>query len=661
MWDRSARKTIDVECFFDRDLGGNVGTREINMQRYPDSTSANIEDFRKSNWEAALDVTARTGYSDFWQTLSTAARAAVDAGRFSEGKVLWLLADVCSMMLNPESVNKPFKPMMETPHGRSPVPDDFSEAEVDLLAQISEEIGDPWIQGRLADLVWLLKRPRSPRHALAAIDAYRRIPLDAETWLHKGKECWERAISLSRILRSGAGERLSDIEASLVRAFRGATKDDGFFSLWLAEVLYASGLGRDESQSIAERLAIMAHLADQEGEVLKARSFFEASSKWFQRAKNKERSTDMTVALAETWAKDAEARAASPRPSNAVAASFYENAIQTYRTIPRLEREARRLIERIAELHRLMSEAGQRSLNEMGRIDSGPIDLTDMIDAARTAVAGKVAIEALAAFASIHRIVPVALRRKRSEELIRKYPLRTMFGSSHLSQDGRVVAKTPGISLGDTNASNYQAALRSEMIKQYEMDLGLVVQGAVWPALEVLILEHRFREVDFIEIARRSPIVPRGREFLLGKALYLGDERDFTSALHLLVPQVEHMVRWHLKDAAVKTTTLTEDGVENEIGLSALIDLPDTPKVFGDDLAFEIRALFCDAVGPNLRNRLAHGLLEYGACESIYSVYAWWLGLKLVFSTFWNIQRAVAADDEDGHPEQESKDPPTPE
>ena len=112
-------------------------------------------------------------------------------------------------------------------------------------------------------------------------------------------------------------------------------------------------------------------------------------------------------------------------------------------------------------------------------------------------------------------------------------------------------------------------------------------------------------------------------------------------ALHLLVPQIEHMVRFHLKAAGIKTTTLDQAGVENELGLSALMELPGLTKVFGEDLSFELKALFCDAFGPNLRNELAHGLLDEDACSSVYSIYAWWLGLRLVFNTFWNSMRAT--------------------
>ena len=66
------------------------------------------------------------------------------------------------------------------------------------------------------------------------------------------------------------------------------------------------------------------------------------------------------------------------------------------------------------------------------------------------------------------------------------------------------------------------------------------------------------------------------------------------------------------------------------------MDLPQTEEIFGEDLSFEIRALFCDSFGPNLRNELAHGLLDDRAFYSSNAIYAWWFGLKLMFIPFWN-------------------------
>ena len=108
------------------------------------------------------------------------------------------------------------------------------------------------------------------------------------------------------------------------------------------------------------------------------------------------------------------------------------------------------------------------------------------------------------------------------------------------------------------------------------------------------------------------------------------------------------MIRVHLKQAGAKTTTLGQDGIETENGLSTLMELHETTKVFGDNLCFEIMTLYCDPFGPNLRNEFAHGLLDDEACQLVYTIYAWWLALKLVFNTYWNAARRTEDPAEEG-------------
>jgi hypothetical protein len=614
------------------------------MERYPQDLSVGIDDFHRSNWKAAIASSAHEGYPGMWQSLSAAARFAIEGGRTSEGKVLWLLADACSMMLNPGSANEPFKPVMVMNGKRSSLPQDFEQSDLDLFSLIAEEVDDTWLQARLADLVWLLKCPRSPKHALLAIDAYCKIPLDTETWVCGGRECWERAISLAQMLRAGAGERMKEIETVITGTFEVAKSEEGFLALWLANLLAANHLARGKGTDIAKRLESLARNFDVEGDLYRAREFFAASAKWFQQAGDAAKTAAMTVFVAEGWVKEAVTRISSEQPSYMVAASFYENAIQTYRSVPRSERAAHRVDERIAELHKSLNEAGERSMNEMGEISSPSSDITQLVENARNAVRGKSAIDALAAFANIYRGARAIQMREFSEKMLREHPLQALISATHMSRDGRVIAKRPGMGLEDADSDDTQAAIWAEMIKHYGMELGLVVQGDIWPALEVLSLEHRLCESDFVAIAGSSPIVPQGRERLFGKALFAGYDKDFVVAIHLLVPQIEHMVRWHLKAAGIKTTNLDKNGVENENGLSTLIELPEVTQIFGEDLSFELRALFCDAFGPNLRNEIAHGLLDDEACHSIYAIYAWWFGLKLVFNTFWNVKRKAAVE-----------------
>ncbi len=124
-----------------------------------------------------------------------------------------------------------------------------------------------------------------------------------------------------------------------------------------------------------------------------------------------------------------------------------------------------------------------------------------------------------------------------------------------------------------------------------------------------------------------------GYAFVTGSSA--GVDYDFHAALYLLAPQLEHLVRVHFKNAGLSTTTLDRVGVENELGLSTLMEDEMASEVLGEDLAFEIKALFCSAHGTNFRNEVAQGLLDAAVANSPDGIYAWWLILNLVFKSYW--------------------------
>lgn len=623
----------------------------MSNERYPQDLLVSLRDFQASGWKEAIAQATREGYPAMWQALSAAARSAIAQGRVEHGKVLWLLADACSMMLVPSSPNEPFKPFAVFHDRRSVIPDDLLDSDIAFFAEIVDEIDDPWLKARLSDLVWLKGKPRNPAFALNAIDAYRCLPLDTDTWVRGGRECWSRAISLARMLGRGAGDRLHQMEETIMAAFDAANRDDGFLGLWLADLLKSNGLGRTHGNDVASKLEALARQFDGEGDLHRAREYFSAAAEWYRAISDKAKAAEMTVAVAEGWVKEAVARTASESPSHMVAASFYENAIQTYRTIPRAERSEHRVDERIAELRVYLNDSGERALGEMGLIQTPGVDITQLVENARKSVAGKSAQEALLAFVHLYHGANVEELRSGALERIRQFPLQSLFANTVISRDGRVIARRPAMSLGAELTDGDEIAIRAEMVRDYGIQVGLVVQGYILPALEVLLLEHRLREVDFIALARNSPIVPKDRAVLFGKALFAGYERDFVTALHLLVPQMEHLVRVHLKQAGATTTNIDKDGIQNENGMSTLMELPETVQVFGKDLAFELNSLFCDAFGPNLRNELAHGLLDEDGFNTPFAIYAWWLALRLTFIAWWN-SAALAIGEQEVNEEQ---------
>ena len=595
----------------------------MSKERYPQDLTVTAEHFANSGWKEAIDGVKDKNYSAMWSALSSAARHAMSADKTAEGKVLWLLADAASMMLEPKRHNAPFTPYYRMSGKRSALPEDFSAADIEFFAEIAGRVEDARLRGRLADLAWICSKSRDRKHALMAIDAYRELNLDAKTWINNGGKCWERAIRLALTLGAGSGDRIDEMRDAILKAFHTATTDDADLALWLSDLLDKQGrVQESDFRPLGEHLETLAKNFESSGDLPRCRDYFERASRWFKKAGDAAKSAEMTVALAEGWARQARASAGN---SSHVAATFYGKAIQAYRTIPRPKRGPYQVDERIGELRGHLNKASEKSLGEMNVI-SVETDISKIIKQAQDGVRDKKRADALGAFANLYRADTKTIRAS-AIGYIRRHPLSNLMPTTVLSRDGRVIAKRPGM--------NDEGAIEAGMIEHYQREINVAVTGLILPALEILMQEHRLQENDFADLCRQSPIVPIEREKLWAKALYAGYDHDFVTAIHLLCPQMEHMVRQYLKAVGAQTTTLSQDGIETENGLGTLMEMPEIKKILGPDLTFEIKALFCSPFGPNLRNEVAHGLLSLDDFRSVYSVYAWWLGMRLVFD-YWN-------------------------
>ena len=172
--------------------------------RPPDSVQPTLNDFQDCGWEAGKSATA--GYFDWWNFLASKATEANQAGALSKARMLWLLADACSLRLTPANTNEPLR-ATEVDEFRQPRGVASFEPYAQLLSEIYPLTDEPLLKARLADVAWLARRPkRVVADALQAIAAYRCVPLHEEHWFtHDGENCWRRGITLAAQLR-GQGE-----------------------------------------------------------------------------------------------------------------------------------------------------------------------------------------------------------------------------------------------------------------------------------------------------------------------------------------------------------------------------------------------------------------------------------------------------------------------
>ena len=576
-----------------------------------------MEDITGCGWESVLKAAKPESYSSMFIALSGASTHAMEENRRSHSKALRLLANACSLRLF-MNTSESSKTLLEL--NNSHLPKGITNADISLFTLVVDAINDPWLKARLADIVWSEQKPCDRKYALTAIDSYISIPLDNKTW---SRICWKRAMDLCRMLGSGDDGRLVEIESSIIRKLENVKKQHTPSGIQLTELLDPKKLKEDKRIRVAEKLESLAYEFENDGEFLCADTYFQSSAGYFKNSGKDDKVIDLQVARAEALVNEGKTRLSKDK-KHRIAASFYEEAIQIYRTIPRSQRSSYQVEQRLAELRTRHKELCEFALkHETMTVIVPGVDISQLVQSACGKVSGKSLDESLNVFVNLHAHSTDSLRESAVNDLKSNSSVLDLIPIKVLAHDGRTI--------GNLNGSG-EETIRTQMIRSYCHDIQVVTQGLILPALDVLIREHNLQEEYFVKLAEQSPIVPKGREVQFGKALYYGYIRDFITSINLLAPQMENLVRFHLEQNgyAAETTTLDSQGIETQKSLSSLIDVPASEKIFGKDQTYEIKTVFCDQFGPNLRNNIGHGLLddqEYG-----YAEYAWWFGLKQVLS-----------------------------
>lgn len=331
--------------------------------------------------------------------------------------------------------------------------------------------------------------------------------------------------------------------------------------------------------------------------------------------------------IAESWVSQSDDNSA-----NLISGIFLEKAIKEYRTIPKKERSAFNVDERIKELHKEMNGTNILAIAEMPIINGPSTDITELVNVYKQMVTGKSFPDVIKIFSNLTHLCDFESIRKNAKAQIKNSVFYHLCSATHLKNDGRVVSKTPGIRFGSSDSLESEKIIWHEMIGNYKIHVEITVKAVIIPALSIINYEHRISESSLYSLCSNSTIIPEGRLEYWSKGLFSGFDTDFSVSIHLLIPQIENLVRVCMKSAGIKTTTLDSDGIETENGLSTLLDNSEINKAIEPNLVLEFKALLTDSIGPNLRNEIAHGLLEVDGSMSIFAVYLWWLCLKLVIN-----------------------------
>jgi hypothetical protein len=589
------------------------------------------DDFINSRWQDVVNSTERKeclAYSSgFWKKV----QEAKEAGNDKEQAVFEILAAVTSVPIYSESHEKFFSEHFQN----------LTDEHLDFLAEIASDISDAELQARVADILWV--RRRNYRMAQLAVTAYLQSATELEDlieWLW----CFERieqALRLSRKINYQPEVVITHIE-TVVDRYNG--EDPSWLSAKLMGLLQEYRLG--DSTKYAALSEKAATLAESEYRWCRARAYWEIKARWHLIEKDGEKERAALMLAAETYVKEAEDALKQNNLPYTTASDDLQRAVEAFRRIRGTKEETTDAKARAEEVHKLLIKYQQESLKEFVDI-SQEVDISDDVEKARTHVKGKEFQDALFALALLGTSPRVSYLRQRVQEMARKAPLSHLSPAVMVNEKGKVVAHR-STSVLSSAPDEAEAATRFEMYRFAVEYQRLHALAFIEPPIHQINLEHSVRVKDLLPIVSNSPFVPPEREYLFAKGLYAGLIGDFFTSTHILIPQIENSVRYLLWKRGAITSGLNDKGIQNEHYLTSTLyprNYPEITSIFDEDTLFDLQGLLVEHSGSNLRNLMAHGLINDNGFFSPLMSYLWWLTLRLCCLPILNYKQKVEQSD----------------
>jgi hypothetical protein len=578
-------------------------------------------DFDERNWQEISEGCPEKECLSYEPLFFAKAKEAETAGDLKGYEVFTLLGAVSSFMLRSDSNDEPFAPKAVFRNSRSAILEDIPDSHLEALKDIASTIKDAEMRARVADVVWITKRDF--RMAELAVEAYlesAKTLEDPNNW----PACVDRIERATRIAVSlGSKNRcfaavFTHIESVLDKY---VGEDPLFLSAKMMQLLLEFGQGDPKKYgALAEKAASR---AESENNWHRARTYWEIKAQWQDREKNLDAKRNALLNAAETYVKEAESALTRQSPSYMVASAHLEKAIEAQRRIgnkPRAE-----------ELHQLLLKYQAESVKELKPLSTN-MEASDKvraaIDEAVSAVKGKSFHDALFELALRLKLPTMGSLRKQAEKSAREHPLQHLITAFTVDGQGKVIGRRPSMLSNDPD--EVEEALRAEMFFQASFSETIDVQWVLRPVMHQIVLEHSPRLTDFLAVVSNHPLVPDGREMLYAKGLQAGMRSDLDIAAHFLIPQFEHSVRYVLAQSGIITSSIDQEGIQQEYDLNKTLYMPAVKEAFGADVVFHLQRILVERLGGNLRNRMAHGMMSSNEFFSVPVAYLWWLILKLI-------------------------------
>lgn len=185
------------------------------------------------------------------------------------------------------------------------------------------------------------------------------------------------------------------------------------------------------------------------------------------------------------------------------------------------------------------------------------------------------------------------------DKLSKEFPLQGLI-SKGLLNDGKKVVETT------TEEDNKTINFNSNYMHHLNINVELLLKAI----FDKLISEFEISTEDFMQKFSKWELLDNKNVPFIEHGISRFLEKDYLSALHILVPQFESTVRRMFSKAGYSTTSIRKGNTQQEVTFNEFLLRDDVKSTLGNDVHKLIQIVMVEQSGLNLRNEIAHGLIE---------------------------------------------------
>lgn len=157
--------------------------------------------------------------------------------------------------------------------------------------------------------------------------------------------------------------------------------------------------------------------------------------------------------------------------------------------------------------------------------------------------------------------------------------------------------------------SNETENLNYQIIEFYNLTLQMEWSMRLFPVFIGMMEKHKLTQSSIMHHISQWELIDQTRLTIISKAVDRFFQNDYISSIHILVPQIEHHIRYMFESIGYSTTNTPHGKSQEEQTLSAFLKDDYVAKQLGIDVTKYFEILFTTKTGLNIRNNIAHGFL----------------------------------------------------